>query len=143
MPDAPLKPLKLLEPRKPAADRTCGICTLCCKAVPVEALRKPRDRWCPHCAKGKGCTIYPTRPDHGFLFSYPRYVIKGGDIVVEEGEVRQVTDGREFVVRPACDEAIENYIRPLFEKVYTLSFANYPVEMERLRHPEVVACDTR
>jgi formylmethanofuran dehydrogenase subunit A len=87
-------------------------------------------------------TIYPAKPDEGgFLFSYPRYVVKGGQIVVEDGDVRQVTDGREFIVRPAHDEQIESYIRPLFEKVYTMSFANYPVEMERLRDPEVRVCD--
>ena len=83
-------------------------------------------------------TIYPARPDHGYLFSYPRYVIKGGAIVVEEGEVREVTEGKEFIVHPECDEQIEEYIRPLFEKVYTMSFANYPVELERLRSPEIV-----
>jgi formylmethanofuran dehydrogenase subunit A len=85
-------------------------------------------------------TIYPEKPDHGFLFSYPRYVIKGGEIVVEDGDVRQVTDGREFLVRPACDEQIEHYLRPLFQQVYTMSFDNYPVEIERLRHPEVQPC---
>jgi formylmethanofuran dehydrogenase subunit A len=85
-------------------------------------------------------TIYPEKPDHGFLFSYPRYVIKGGEIVVEEGDVRHVTQGREFLVHPACDEQIEQYLRPLFQKVYTISFDNYPVEMERLRHPEISPC---
>jgi len=85
-------------------------------------------------------TIYPVRPDHGFLFSYPRYVIKGGTIVVEEGDVKDVTEGREFIVHPECDAQIEEYIRPLFEKVYTMSFANYPVEMERLRNPQVREC---
>ena len=85
-------------------------------------------------------TIYPERPDHGFLFSYPRYVIKGGEVVVEEGEVRHVTDGREFIVHPAGDEHIEDYLRPLFQKVYTISFDNYPVEIERLRHPEIQPC---
>jgi len=85
-------------------------------------------------------TIYPVRPDHGFLFSYPRYVIKGGAIVVEEGDVKDVTEGREFIVHPECDAQIEEYIRPLFEKVYTMSFANYAVEMERLRDPEVMPC---
>ena len=84
--------------------------------------------------------IYPARPDHGFLFSYPRYVIKGGAIVVEEGDVREVVDGREMIVQPAYDATVEDYIRPLFEKVYTISFANYPVEMERLRDPEVIPC---
>jgi formylmethanofuran dehydrogenase subunit A len=85
-------------------------------------------------------TIYPVNPDHGWLFSYPRYVIKGGAIVVEEGDVREVPEGREYIVRPECDDQIEEYIRPLFEKVYTISFANYPVEAERLRHPEQIAC---
>ncbi len=85
-------------------------------------------------------TIYPERPDHGFLFSYPRYVIKGGEIVVEEGDVRQVTEGRDFIVHPACDAAIAEYLRPLFQKVYTISFDNYPVEIERLRDPEIRPC---
>ena len=84
-------------------------------------------------------TIYPEKPNSdGVLFSYPRYVLKGGEIVVEEGEVRAVSEGREFIVHPSYDDQIEEYIRPLFEKVYTISFENYPVEIERLRRPEVV-----
>ena len=80
-------------------------------------------------------TIYPEKPNEdGLLFSYPRYVFKGGQIVVEEGEVRAVTEGREFIVRPTYDPGIEDYLRPLFQQVYTISFDNYPVEMERLRH---------
>jgi formylmethanofuran dehydrogenase subunit A len=86
-------------------------------------------------------TIYPEKPnDQGVLFSYPRYVLKRGKVVVEEGEVRTVTEGHEFVTRPAYDETIEEYIRPLFQKVYTMSFENYPTEIERLRHPDVTAC---
>ena len=89
-------------------------------------------------------TIYPESPaDGGPLFSYPRYVLKGGEVVVEEGEVRAVSEGREFVFRPAFDEEIENYLRPLFQKVYTISFDNYPVALERLRHAEVIAASER
>jgi len=87
--------------------------------------------------------IYPEKPDDGLLFTYPRYVIKGGQIVVEEGEVRAVTEGREFIVHPECDETIEEYLRPLFEKVYTISFENYPVDLERLRRPDVRATGAR
>ena len=54
--------------------------------------------------------------------------------------MREVVDGREMIVQPAYDATVEDYIRPLFEKVYTISFANYPVEMERLRDPEVIPC---
>lgn len=83
-------------------------------------------------------TIYPEKPYDDVLFSYPRYVLKAGEIVVEEGEVRAVNEGREFIVRPAYDAQVEEYLRPLFQKVYTISFENYPVEIERVRRPEVV-----
>jgi formylmethanofuran dehydrogenase subunit A len=74
------------------------------------------------------------------MFEHPRYVIKGGEIAVEDGDVRAVTDGRDFIVRPSFDERIEDYLRPLFQKVYTMSFENYPVEIERLSRPEVRVC---
>ena len=74
------------------------------------------------------------------MFAHPRYVIKGGEIVVEEGEIRSVSAGRQFLVQPAYDEHIEEFLRPLFQKVYTMSFDNYPVEMERLSRPDVRPC---
>ena len=43
--------------------RRCGPCTLCCKVMTIEELRKPNGQWCPHCAKGRGCTIYSDRPN--------------------------------------------------------------------------------
>ena len=83
-------------------------------------------------------TIYPeARDGNGMLFTYPRYVLKGGEVVVEEGDVRAVVDGKEFIVRPSFDEGIEQYLAPLFEKAYTISFANYPVEMERVKGADV------
>ena len=38
-------------------------------------------------------------------------------------------------MRPTYDEKIEEFIRPLFQQYYTMSFDNYPVEMERIEHP--------
>jgi formylmethanofuran dehydrogenase subunit A len=76
--------------------------------------------------------IYREGPAGVALFKSPRYVIKGGEIVVEEGQIRTVTEGREFVVRPAFDPGIEDYLRPLFQQLYTISFDNYPVEAERV-----------
>ncbi len=58
------------------------------------------------------------------MFAHPRYVLKGGEVIVEEGDIRKTIDGREFIVRPAYDESIEEYLRPLFEQYYTISFAN-------------------
>jgi hypothetical protein len=42
--------------------RTCGSCSLCCKVMEIKELKKPMNKWCSHCAKGAGCSIYPTRP---------------------------------------------------------------------------------
>jgi len=83
-------------------------------------------------------TLYKEKPDGGLTFEYPRYVIKGGEIVVEDGEIRNVIDGREFIVQPSFDDQIEAYLRPLFQKVYTMSFDNYPVEMERIARPNII-----
>lgn len=82
-------------------------------------------------------TIYHEKPDGEFLFRYPRYVIKAGEVVVEEGEIRKMDEGREFIVRPGYDQAIEAYLRPLFQQYYTVSFENYPVELERIEHAEI------
>ncbi len=85
-------------------------------------------------------SIYNENPDGVLMFRYPRYVIKDGEIVVEEGDLRNVRDGREFVVQPTYDERIEEYLRPLFQQHYTMSFDNYPVEMERVHRSEIRSC---
>jgi formylmethanofuran dehydrogenase subunit A len=81
--------------------------------------------------------LYHENPDGGLMFEYPRYVLKGGEIVVEDGQIRSVAQGRQFIVQPSFDEHIEEFLRPVFQKVYTMSFDNYPVEMERITRPEV------
>jgi formylmethanofuran dehydrogenase subunit A len=85
-------------------------------------------------------TIYNNNSDPGLMFKYPRYVIKAGEVVVEEGDIRKTMEGREFLVQPAHDPAIEDYLRPLFQQYYTMSFDNYPVDIERIPHPEIRAC---
>ncbi len=85
-------------------------------------------------------TIYNEDADRQRMFEHPRYVLKGGEVVVEEGDIRKVVDGREHVVRPSHDENIREYLRPLFEQYYTMSFENYPVEMERIEGAEIRDC---
>lgn len=71
------------------------------------------------------------------MFAYPRYVIKGGEVVIEEGELRNPVEGRAYAVRPRFDEKVEDFLRPLFQQQYTMSFDNYPVEAERVHGLEV------
>lgn len=74
------------------------------------------------------------------MFGQPRYVIKAGEVVIDDGDIRATPHGRDYLVSPAYDPSIESYLRPLFEDCYTLSFENYPVEIERLEKPEVQEC---
>lgn len=59
--------------------RSCDGCTLCCKVMNVPPLNKPKSVWCPHCAIGKGCKIYDTRPQEcrGFYCGYRQIVHLG------------------------------------------------------------------
>ncbi len=82
--------------------------------------------------------IYNASSDVAKMFSYPRYVLKRGDVVVEEGELRKSVEGRQFAVKPAYDETIEDYLRPLFQQHYTMSFENYPVASARIHGLQVV-----
>ncbi len=84
--------------------------------------------------------IYNESKDIVQMFSYPRYVIKAGEVVIEEGEIRRTVEGKGLIVRPTYDEKIEDYIRPKFQQYYTMSFDNYPVELERVEHPDIHPC---
>src|SRR6185312_16528455 len=76
--------------------------------------------------------IYNENKNIADMFAYPRYVIKGGVIVVEEGEPRNTVEGHSYVFKPHYDESIEDYLRPVFQQFYTMSFDNYPVEESRV-----------
>jgi formylmethanofuran dehydrogenase subunit A len=84
--------------------------------------------------------IYYDDKDAARMFAHPRYVIKGGEVVIEEGELRKTVPGKDLLVHPAYDEKVVDFIRPLFQQYYTMAFDNYPVEMERLEHPDVRPC---
>jgi formylmethanofuran dehydrogenase subunit A len=84
--------------------------------------------------------IYEEGHDIARMFGHPRYVIKGGEVVIEEGDIRATPEGREFVIQTKVDPTIEEFLRPLFEDYYTMSFENYPVPLERLEHAEL--CET-
>jgi formylmethanofuran dehydrogenase subunit A len=75
-------------------------------------------------------TIYEKREDKERMFACPRYVIKEGRVLVEDGEIRQELFGKTLFVSPEYDPAVEKDIRDYFEKYYTIEFENYPVQME-------------
>jgi formylmethanofuran dehydrogenase subunit A len=62
------------------------------------------------------------------MFAAPRYVIKGGELVVEEGQLRRAPPGHRLHVSPGYDEALLPDLRRHFEAYSTISFENYPVQ---------------
>jgi formylmethanofuran dehydrogenase subunit A len=77
-------------------------------------------------------TIYTPGADKKAMFEMPRYVIKGGEIVVEQGEIRQDLYGRTMHVLPEYDEGVLPDIQKWFESYNTIQFANYPVDTSYL-----------
>jgi formylmethanofuran dehydrogenase subunit A len=73
-------------------------------------------------------TVYAKDTDIARMFAAPRYVIKGGVVVVEEGQLRRAPVGRRLHVRPGYDESLLPDLRRYFEDHSTVSFQNYPVQ---------------
>lgn len=48
----------------PAANKTCGACSLCCKLFGIDWLDRPKPagKWCHHCKPGQGCGIWRDVP---------------------------------------------------------------------------------
>ena len=74
-------------------------------------------------------TIYTRDPDLGRMFSTPRYVVKGGSLVVEEGQLRRAPAGQRLRLAPGYDDAIERDLRKHFEAYSTVAFEHYPVHL--------------
>ena len=85
-------------------------------------------------------TIYTPHEDKQQMFELPRFVIKAGDILVEQGEIRDTVIGKTLHVAPEYDPSLEADIKEWFEQYYTVRFRNYPVADHYLKHPQCVPC---
>jgi formylmethanofuran dehydrogenase subunit A len=80
-------------------------------------------------------TVYREHEDREQMFATPRYVIKGGRVIVEDGELREAPAGDLLRLAADYDEAIERTLEPLFEEHYSVRLANYPVSEPWLLEP--------
>ncbi|HUG94431.1 MAG TPA: formylmethanofuran dehydrogenase subunit A [Planctomycetaceae bacterium] len=97
-----------------------------------------------HLGPGADADVALYQPDNDIqrMFELPRYVLRGGEVVVDGGEVRASPDGRTLHVAPAFDEAALPDIQAWFEQYYTIQWRNYPVDDHYMGKHEVVACTT-
>ena len=72
-------------------------------------------------------TVYARDDDASRMFATPRYVVKAGTLVVEEGELRRAPAGRRLHVRPDYDRAVEREVKRHFDAYSSVSFENYAV----------------
>lgn len=73
-------------------------------------------------------TIYTRDSDIAKMFATPRYVIKAGTLVVEDGQLRRAPAGRRLHVRPEYDARVTGDLKRYFDEHASVSFENYPVE---------------
>ena len=76
-------------------------------------------------------TVYSRHENVAEMFATPRYVLKGGTLVVEEGQLRRAPAGARLYVRPEYDRAVEARVRHHFDRYSTVSFDHYPVRALR------------
>ena len=89
-------------------------------------------------------TIYDDRADREAMFAAPRYVIKDGVPIVEDGELRAADPGRLLRVGAEYDPSIDSTLEALFEDHYSVQFASYPVREPWLLEPaRTVAAEPR
>ncbi len=70
-------------------------------------------------------TLYAPDADRARMFETPRHVIKGGTLVVEEGQLRRAPAGARHHVRPTYDRAIERTVREFADRYFSVSLENY------------------
>jgi len=73
-------------------------------------------------------TVYAPDADRAKMFAAPRYVIKAGAIVVEEGQLRRAPTGARLAVRPDYDSAVTKDVKRFFDDYATVAFENYGAE---------------
>ena len=83
-------------------------------------------------------TIYTPHENKELMFELPRFVIKSGRVLVEQGEIREVLQGKTLHVGPEYDSAIETDIEQWFEDNYSIRFRNYPVADSYLHDHEQI-----
>lgn len=109
-----------------AREYTLGEIAIVTRAGPARLLGLARKG---HLSVGADAdiTVYVPEADRSRMFATPRHVLKAGELVVEEGQLRRAPAGRRLHVRPGYDAAVERPLQAYFERHATVSFGNYPV----------------
>jgi formylmethanofuran dehydrogenase subunit A len=84
--------------------------------------------------------LYVPQADPAAMFAHARYVIKGGQIVVRDGQWVATPPGQTLCVAPPWDRSLQPALQSYFEQAYTVSLDNYPVQEAYVPHLQLVPC---
>lgn len=87
-------------------------------------------------------TIYDPHENKEIMFALPRYVIKAGRVLVEEGDIRHEHIGKTLYVAPEYDHDAEADIHKWLSDAYSVQPGNYPVAEDIVDDAESVPCGT-
>ena len=110
-----------------AREYTLGEIAIVTRAGPARLLGLPHKG---HLGPGADAdvTVYAPDADRAKMFAAPRYVIKGGTLVVEEGQLRRAPAGARLAVRPDYDPAVQSDVKRFFDDYASVAFENYGAE---------------
>ena len=110
-----------------AREYTLGEIAIVTRAGPARLLGLPQKG---HLGPGADAdvTVYAPDADRAKMFAAPRYVIKGGTVVVEDGQLRRASAGARLAVRPDYDVAVKKDVKRFFDDYATVAFENYGAE---------------
>jgi len=110
-----------------AREYTPGEIAIVTRAGPARLLGLPQKG---HLGPGADAdvTVYAPDADRAKMFAAPRYVIKGGTLVVEEGQLRRAPAGARLAVRPDYDPAVKSDVKRFFDDYASVAFENYGAE---------------
>ncbi len=67
-------------------------------------------------------------------------VLKSGEVIVDQGDLRDSRFGKTLHVEPEYDTEVEADIRKWFEQRYSVRWRNYPVDKNFLPESEATPC---
>jgi formylmethanofuran dehydrogenase subunit A len=73
-------------------------------------------------------TIYAPDDDRSRMFAIPRYVVKGGEIIIDDGDLREADAGETMWIEPEFDEESVKAVEEWFESESSINFRNFGVD---------------
>ncbi|MFL5331084.1 MAG: formylmethanofuran dehydrogenase subunit A [Gemmataceae bacterium] len=81
--------------------------------------------------------IYAPSADRKTMFTLPRFVLKAGEVIVENAEIRKTTFGQTLTAAPDHDSGFVPHLRDWFSLHHSIQFANFPIHDDFLEHGQV------